>query len=104
MTQCRYCDYTARWEGLCLSCYQQSGLAEKRREEQLAREAAEREVRDAEAVEASRIALMNLGDQQLPWWEISERLNKAGHRNGSQPWTPTSARGVYVAATEDDWA
>ena len=47
---------------------------------------------------------MEMGDRQLPWWEISERLNKAGHRNDGHPWTPTSARGVYVAATEDEWA
>ena len=100
---CRYCDYKARWEGLCLTCYQRSGLAEQRREEQLAREAAERTAQAEADAEAAHRMLMDMGDRQLPWWEISERLNKAGHRNHGHPWTPTSARGVYVASN-DDWS
>ena len=103
MKQCRYCSYTARWEGLCLSCYQRSGLAERRRAEELERQARERAEIDAARAEASLSKLLELGDQQLPWWDISVRLNRAGHRHQGAPWTPTSARGVYVAQREDDW-
>lgn len=103
MAQCKYCAYTARWEGLCLACYQRSGLAEKRRAEDLARQARERELQQAEQRAASLAKLLELGDRQLPWWDISERLNRGGHRHDGAPWTPTSARGVYVVHRDDEW-
>ena len=102
MAQCRYCSYTARWEGLCLSCYQRSGRAEERRAEELAREAAERRERAEREQQRAVEKLLELGDQQLPWWDISERLNRAGLRLEGAPWTPTSARGHYVAL-RDEW-
>jgi len=103
MKQCKYCKYSARWDGLCLSCYQRSGLAEQRREEELVRQEREQAAQMAEKEAAALTRLLDLGDQQLPWWDISERLNRSGHRQRGAPWTPASARGVYVAHREDDW-
>ncbi|GEM_PF-2700049 len=103
MKQCKYCEYSARWEGLCLTCYQTSGLAEQRRAEDRARQERERAAQQAEHEAAALTRLLELGDQQLPWWDISERLNRSGLRHQGTPWTPSSARGVYVAHREDDW-
>lgn len=103
MPQCRFCSYSARWDGLCLSCYQRSGRMDQRREEERQRVTAERLAQQQRAATEALDSLLTMGDQQLPWWDISERLNRAGHRNDGRPWTPSTARGVYVAKRGDEW-
>ncbi|MFT7648667.1 MAG: hypothetical protein ACI8Y4_003419 [Candidatus Poriferisodalaceae bacterium] len=100
---CRHCDFPARWQGLCFTCFERSGAATGLRLEREAREAAEREI-EAERREVETTGmLLRLGGEDHEWWEISERLNARGFRYRGRPWSADIARNVYLTLTADDW-
>ncbi len=98
------CDSRAWWGGWCRLCWQVTGVGEQASEQRRADEDAERAAKIEAEKERARDRLLELGDDgQLPWWEISEKLNASGLRLEGKPFTPALARGTYLTMTADRW-
>lgn len=101
--RCRYCDYTARWQGLCLGCFERTGAGDRYRSERAQAELTKAEADAQRQEDEAREMIVTLRDAGQEWWEISERLNALRLRHAGRPWSSDMVRNVYLALTADDW-
>lgn len=101
--KCKFCDYNARWKGLCLGCFERTGAGDEYRRERHESESRAREQEQAEREGAAMKLIMDMVADKREWWEISDRLNGHRYLHRGRPWSSDIVRNVYLAATADDW-